>query len=140
MLRHRVLLAAAGRQGSSLVGCRLSESLIDRSIMEKLEQKCHDLDVKIRRLEEERNTLLHDNEELVEELQKHAPESQRAEHDDDRIKLKADKVFKLSEDIGRLGISLSQLSDSHLAVADRLKDIPELKLTIKVSWRRLSLL
>lgn len=101
--------------------------------MEQLEQKCHDLDVKIRRLEEERNTLMHDNEELVEELLKHAPESQRAEHaEDDRIQLKVDKVLKLSEDIGRVGLSLHQLSDSHVAVADRLRDIPELKLTIKV--------
>lgn len=97
--------------------------------MDSLEQKCYDLDVKIRRLEEERMTLMHDNEELVEQLQKQKPESQRTEQDE-KICVKID-ILKLTEDVGRLDFSIAQLSESQEVVVERVRDIPDLKQSLK---------
>jgi len=37
--------------------------------MDKLEQKCYDLDAKVRRVEEERDAVMNENEELTEQVQ-----------------------------------------------------------------------
>jgi prefoldin subunit 5 len=102
--------------------------------MDDLEQRCHDLDAKARRIEEERDVVMMENDELHDRLNTFA--AMRANMTAEEAR--SDEEFKedlsrLNEEVQRLEGSVGYLQDNLLAMGDKVKDVAVLKDTVKVS-------
>ncbi len=100
--------------------------------MDELEQRCHDLDAKVRRVEEERNAVMMENEELTDKIQAMAQLRASIEEARSDEELKED-LARLSEEVLRLETSVGYLQDNLVGMGDKMKEVSALKETVNVS-------
>jgi len=99
--------------------------------MDQMEQRCHDLDAKVRRVEEERDAVMMENDELHDKIavisqirNNMAMEESRTDEE-----LRED-LTRLSDEVLRLETSVTTLQDSLLQMGDKVKEVGTLKDTV----------
>ncbi len=112
--------------------------LSDASAMDELEQKCYDLDAKVRRVEDERDAVMNENDELQEQVAalRAVVESSSSSNangggsfldESDR-----EELVRLSEEVSRLDATQIVLRENYLVVQDKVKEVAAIKNSIKV--------
>ena len=96
--------------------------------MDHLEQKCHNLDQKVKQLEVERNIILNENELLVEAISGKSDISNQNDHLC-QAHLRED-ILAVSEEVRRLDSVVCQIQESVSSVAGKLKEMDVLRRTI----------
>lgn len=98
--------------------------------LESLEQKVHELDFKLRRMTEERDSIVAENEELQEQLDMNNTASSLGSV---RLNELKSEVSKLAEDVGRLEYTCSGQEHELKTLSDKMIDLSSIKETVKVS-------
>ena len=93
-------------------------------MMDELEQKCHDLEFKVRRLEEERNETLHENDDLQDQID--VLRTQAESHQEKPDHFESD-ILRMSEEIARLDGILAGMNQSITTTTEKLKEVNDLK-------------
>lgn len=99
--------------------------------MDQLEQRCHDLDAKVRRVEEERDAVMVENDELHDKIAVIAQVRTNMAMEESRTdeELRED-LTRLSDEVLRLETSMTTLQDSLLQMGDKVKEVGTLKDTV----------
>ena len=107
---------------AAVAAATITEQLFN--MMDELEQKCHDLEFKVRRLEEERNETLHENDDLQEQID--VLRSQAESHQEKPDHLEGD-ILRMNEEIARLDGILVGMNQSITTTTEKLKEVNDLK-------------
>eukprot|EP00095_Tigriopus_kingsejongensis_P005402 maker-scaffold792_size96572-snap-gene-0.17 protein:Tk05402 transcript:maker-scaffold792_size96572-snap-gene-0.17-mRNA-1 annotation:"PREDICTED: uncharacterized protein LOC101256404" len=96
--------------------------------MDSLVQRCHDLEVRIKRTEEERDVVIMENEDLFSHISSLAS---RIEYQEGRINPFENEIGLISEEISRLDLSFKSIHGALGNMSEKLKEINNIRESVQ---------
>ena len=112
-----------------------SSSSVD--VMDELEQRCYDLDAKVRRVEEERDAVMAENDDLQEQvgaLKSHVERTSLMQQEkmEGEEEASRQELLRLTEEVARLDAVINFLQENYAVMSDKVKEVTNIKESLKV--------